>query len=111
MIIISLVAIVSLAAGQGAVPQTEEYARYAVYSAAFASSISYCRAKHGEMQRPASKRCFNRAKQTLSTEHLDATAARITVECRNPATRQTCLVPELGPVIEQITRRFAEEGL
>ena len=87
--------------------ESSQNPNYTVHSAALASLISYCHAKHGVVsEMSAGGACFKRGKQSLNKIDLKAASREVAEHCKDPSELQTCITPEIGRVVMSILRIF-----
>ncbi len=86
--------------------------KYAVFSAAFSASISYCHAKHGIVAKSSrGGACFLRAKNALKEFDLNGAATRISQSCVDSSKLETCITPELSGVVNSLLQLFDSKKL
>ena len=85
---------------------------YALNGVAFGAAIAYCHAKYGPIN-PNSKggNCFYRARDSLAQIDLTDRAMKITKQCPNQATLNTCMTPKMSDVAYEILRLFDAQHL
>ena len=101
------------ATAQVAAPGTRSsHSLYAINSAALASAMTYCSARHGSLVAgSAGQACFVKARQVLARWGLKKTAADVEAACSEPATYNTCLTPQVGKLVYALNAEFAKQGL
>ncbi len=111
LLAILLMAAPSTAWAQAASP-TADPALYAVNSAALASAISLCTAKHGELRQGSpGQQCFNQARNVLANFELRRRSQEIASRCDDTATFNTCLTPEIARLVFALSTEFGKHGL
>lgn len=91
---------------------TAEPALYATNSAALASAISHCTAKHGELRQGSpGQQCFNEARNVLANFELRRRSQDIASRCNDPAAFNTCLTPEIAKLVFALNAEFRKQGL
>ncbi|KAF1712290.1 hypothetical protein CSC70_01845 [Pseudoxanthomonas kalamensis DSM 18571] len=107
-------ALLALAASASAQQPAKTPSRslYAVNSAAIASAMTYCMTKHGPLRTGSpGADCFARARNVLAEYGLHKVADGIDGSCRDPATFNTCLTPQIGRLVYALNAEFAKREL
>lgn len=98
--------------GGGFAADTAQSSLYAANAAALAAAMTYCETRHGNLQRgSAGAECFSQARGVLAGFDLKRRSAEIGARCRDPATFNTCLTPEIATLVRALNEEFRRKGL
>ena len=101
-----------IAAAQVPPPTSSSASLYAVNSAALASAMTYCNTRHGNLRSGSpGHACFTQARELLAEFGLRQTAEAVDARCKDPATFNTCLTPEIAKLVHALNAEFAKRGL
>jgi len=84
---------------------------YAVNAAAIATAMTYCIARHGPLRvgSPGAA-CFGQARNMLAGYGLRQVAEKIDALCRDPASFNTCLTPEIGRLVNDLNAELQKRS-
>lgn len=91
--------------------KNKESVRLATYSAALATTVTYCQALDQNVGNQQVKSCFDRAKNVLDNVNLDSMSVGIYQDCLSHKTFDTCITPKIGSVVNAIHSEFHKEGI
>lgn len=102
----------ALAQAPAPAPAKPSPSLYAVNAAALASAMTYCSTRHGNLLTGSpGQACFVKARQVLAQWGLKKVSSDVDAACRDPATFNTCLTPEIGKLVYALNAEFVKQAL